>query len=111
MRIVHVEAGRHLYGGAAQVRELLTGLTAAGCDSVLACPRRSALAALPSARVVELPMSGELDVLLLPRLVRLFRAREAAESFALGDPYVATGLVTTWRVREWNVVVGEGLQS
>lgn len=36
----------------------------------------------------------------------LFRTREAAESFAGSDPYVRTGLVTNWRVREWNVVVG-----
>ncbi len=39
----------------------------------------------------------------------LFRTREAAESFAASDPYVATGLVTKWRVREWNVVVGKGI--
>ena len=30
----------------------------------------------------------------------------AAEAFAGGDPYVEAGLVTSWRVRPWNVVVG-----
>ena len=29
-----------------------------------------------------------------------------AEDFARADPYVANGLVTSWRVREWTVVVG-----
>ena len=31
----------------------------------------------------------------------------AAESFAREDPYVLNGLVTRWRVREWNTVAGE----
>jgi len=29
-----------------------------------------------------------------------------AEAFAGEDPYVQNGLVTKWRVRKWNVVVG-----
>ena len=33
---------------------------------------------------------------------------EAAERFAKGDPYVINGLVTTWRVRKWSTVVGDG---
>jgi uncharacterized protein YciI len=32
--------------------------------------------------------------------------RAVAERFAASDPYVTEGLVTTWRVRRWNVVVG-----
>lgn len=32
--------------------------------------------------------------------------RAAVESFAENDPYVRNGLVRSWRVREWNVVVG-----
>jgi uncharacterized protein YciI len=28
------------------------------------------------------------------------------EEFAQSDPYVKEGLVTAWRVRRWNVVVG-----
>ena len=31
----------------------------------------------------------------------------AAEAFANADPYVANGLVTKWRVREWTTVVGK----
>jgi uncharacterized protein YciI len=33
---------------------------------------------------------------------------DAAERFARADPYVANGLVTAWRVREWVTVVGAG---
>ena len=32
--------------------------------------------------------------------------RSVAEDFAKMDPYVREGLVTQWRVREWNVVIG-----
>jgi uncharacterized protein YciI len=32
--------------------------------------------------------------------------REVVESFAESDPYVVNGLVTSWTVRPWNVVVG-----
>lgn len=40
--------------------------------------------------------------------VLLFRGDSpaAAEEFARTDPYVAAGLVRTWRVREWATVVG-----
>ena len=32
---------------------------------------------------------------------------EVAESFARADPYVTSGLVRRWYVREWTTVVGE----
>lgn len=40
--------------------------------------------------------------------VLVFRGDDAsvAEEFARADPYVANGLVTAWRVREWTVVIG-----
>jgi uncharacterized protein YciI len=31
-----------------------------------------------------------------------------AETFAQSDPYVTNGLVTQWRVRKWNTVIGDG---
>ena len=39
----------------------------------------------------------------------VFRAadRTTAENFAKADPYVTEGLVTSWRVRPWTVVVGQ----
>jgi uncharacterized protein YciI len=33
---------------------------------------------------------------------------EPAEAFAKADPYVLNGLVTSWRVRKWNTVIGDG---
>ncbi len=36
---------------------------------------------------------------------------EAAERFARADPYVANGLVKSWRVRQWTTVVGEWAAS
>jgi uncharacterized protein YciI len=40
----------------------------------------------------------------------LFKAETAAvaEDFARADPYTTQGVVTSWRVREWITVVGEG---
>jgi hypothetical protein len=32
----------------------------------------------------------------------------AAEAFAKADPYVTNGVVTKWRVRKWNTVIGDG---
>jgi uncharacterized protein len=45
--------------------------------------------------------------------VLLFRGDSAAvaEAFAQADPYVRNGLVTSWRVRSWRTVVGEGAAS
>lgn len=38
----------------------------------------------------------------------VFRSAEAAEKFAQTDPYVSGGVVTSWRVRKWQTVVGDG---
>ncbi|TQV62871.1 MAG: glycosyltransferase family 4 protein [Halothiobacillaceae bacterium] len=73
MKVLHIEAGRHLYGGARQVLYLLEGLAARGVESILACPEGSDIAreARPWARVVEMRMGGELDLMLPGRLRRL----------------------------------------
>lgn len=34
-------------------------------------------------------------------------SKEPVERFAEADPYVTNGLVTSWRVRQWNTVVGD----
>jgi uncharacterized protein len=34
--------------------------------------------------------------------------RSVVERFAAGDPYVRNGLVTSWTIRPWTVVIGEG---
>lgn len=76
MKVLHVEAGRHLYGGALQVCFLLRGLRERGVDNVLACPAGSAIAqeAAPFAQVLPLPMQGDLDVGLLRRLRSVIRS-------------------------------------
>ncbi len=75
MKILHVEGGRHLYGGAFQVLHLLRGLAARGHENLLACPRGCALAeaAAPVAGVHGLPMHGDADLLMVLRLRRLIR--------------------------------------
>ncbi len=32
--------------------------------------------------------------------------RSTIEAFVAQDPYVVNGLVTSWRIRDWNVVAG-----
>ncbi|MDQ2789107.1 MAG: hypothetical protein DLM60_20775 [Pseudonocardiales bacterium] len=32
--------------------------------------------------------------------------RSVVENFVASDPYVREGLVTAWRIRPWNVVIG-----
>ncbi|MDH5426269.1 MAG: YciI-like protein [Gammaproteobacteria bacterium] len=36
---------------------------------------------------------------------------KVAESFANADPYVISGLVTSWYVREWTTVAGKDAES
>jgi glycosyltransferase involved in cell wall biosynthesis len=73
LKVLHIEAGRHLYGGARQVLYLLEGLAAHGIENILACPEGSDIAreAKPWARVVEMRMGGELDLMLMRRLRQL----------------------------------------
>jgi glycosyltransferase involved in cell wall biosynthesis len=73
MKILHVESGRHVYGGAQQVLYLLDGLAARGLDSLLACPAGSPIASQAGrwAQVVPMAMGGELDAGLALRLRRL----------------------------------------
>jgi glycosyltransferase involved in cell wall biosynthesis len=73
MHIVHLETGRHLYGGARQVLMLLEGLADAGVQSSLVCAADSAIATAANTsrvNVVPMPMKGDLDVLFPRRLNR-----------------------------------------
>ena len=75
MKVLHVESGRHLYGGARQVLYLLQGLQREGVENLLACPQDSEIqrAAQPHATVCPLPMKGDLDLALVGRLRALVR--------------------------------------
>ena len=45
--------------------------------------------------------------------VLMFQGNDAAvaEAFARADPYVSSGLIKNWQVREWTTVVGENAAS
>jgi glycosyltransferase involved in cell wall biosynthesis len=76
VKILHLEAGRHLYGGARQVQYLIEGLSARGLENVLVCPTGSAIAGAlgESARVHAVPLGGDLDLGLILRLRRILRS-------------------------------------
>lgn len=76
MKVMHVEAGRHLYGGAQQVAWLIEGLRSRGVDNVLVCPIEAAIAGAvgPNVRTIQMPMRGDLDAALAWRLAQAIRA-------------------------------------
>lgn len=76
MKVLHVEAGRYLYGGARQVVYLIEGLEQRGVNCVLVCPEGSAIGAEFRQRaggLYEIPMGGDLDLGLIWRLRRIIR--------------------------------------
>ena len=76
LKVLHVEAGENFYGGARQVAFLVDGLARRGIDNLVVCPRDSLtarrIAELP-VRLQTLPMRGDLDLRLIPQLLRLLR--------------------------------------
>jgi len=78
MKILHVEAGKHLYGGARQVLYIVEGLAARGVDNLLACPAGSEMSRQQpaGARVLPMKMGGDGDIGLVLRLARLIRAEQ-----------------------------------
>lgn len=75
MKVLHIEAGRHLYGGAKQVLYIMQGLAARGVSNVLACPSGAHIAteARAFAEVVEMPMGGDADLGMVLRLKQAIR--------------------------------------
>ena len=55
----------------------------------------------------ELVMAGALGEPAGALLIFRGAAKSIAENFANADPYVKEGLVTSWKVRPWTVVVGQ----
>mgnify|MGYP000240483010 FL=1 len=78
MKILHVEAGKHLYGGARQVLYIVEGLAARGVANLLACPAGSEMARQQPAgtRVVAMKMGGDGDLGMVSRLASLIRAEK-----------------------------------
>ncbi|MFZ0131118.1 MAG: glycosyltransferase family 4 protein [Desulfobacterales bacterium] len=77
-RILHIETGRHLYGGALQVLYLLQGLAQKGYRSSLFCSAGSAIApaARPFATVHAAVVRGDLDAGVIVRLRRIIAAEK-----------------------------------
>jgi glycosyltransferase involved in cell wall biosynthesis len=76
MHIVHLETGRHLYGGARQVLDLVGGLQSAGVPGTLVCPPDSGIAEAGKSQglaVRTLAMGGDLDMLFVRRFAQLLR--------------------------------------
>ena len=77
--VVHVEAGKHLYGGALQVFYLMRGLKGS-VRNVLVAPEGSAIAAA-SRDIVdvvhEVPMKGDLDLSFIFRLKKILQQEQA----------------------------------
>lgn len=75
MKVLHVEGGRHYYGGARQVVYLIEGLAARGVANVLACPLHARIVehASPSAVVLPTAMRGDADVAMAWRLAAHIR--------------------------------------
>ncbi len=76
MKVVHIETGRHVYGGAQQVLYLVEALTRMGVDNLLVCTRNSDVAR--SAReqnlnIQELEMGGDLDLMFVRRLMSVLK--------------------------------------
>lgn len=74
MRVLHIESGRHLYGGALQVRLLLEALEEG--THILACARDGSLGQAAegvASKVYRLPIGGELDLAWIARLYRIIR--------------------------------------
>ena len=76
MKIVHVETGRHFYGGAQQVIWLINGLAAQGIENLLVCPPDSAIdkvARSASIPVHNLDCAGDHDLQFAWQLRKLAR--------------------------------------
>ena len=112
MRVLHLEAGKHVYGGALQVLLLVEGLQKRGMENLLVVPEGSDVQAEAVNRGLPLhalPMAGEADLLFPPRfrsliretapdLVHLHSRRGADILGGLGARWAGVPVVLTRRV-------------
>lgn len=78
MRILHIEAGKHLYGGALQVQYLTHALSKQDVTNILASPPESEIYQNLEPSVVRAPtiMNGDLDWLLFFRIRKLIKKHQ-----------------------------------
>jgi len=75
MKVLHIETGRHLYGGAKQVAYIIEGLHQRGIENILVCQQGSAIATEVSqmAAVHQLSLHGDVDFRLMFQVRRLIK--------------------------------------
>lgn len=78
MRVLHVESGMHLYGGAKQVVFITQGLSKKGVENLLVCPEGSGIAgaAKGHAEVIECKMRGDLDIPFVFKLMGIIKDKK-----------------------------------
>jgi glycosyltransferase involved in cell wall biosynthesis len=80
LKILHVETGRHLYGGSLQVKYLIEGLANEGVNNTLVCERSSPLAQAVGAsadKTYPEVMKGDLDFSFIRRLKMIIQQEQA----------------------------------
>lgn len=80
MTVIHVETGKHLYGGALQVFYLLRGLVGKPMRNILVCSKGSAIAKTSVAfadKIYEIPVRGDLDIAFIYRLKSVIKQEQA----------------------------------
>jgi glycosyltransferase involved in cell wall biosynthesis len=76
VKVLHIEMGRHLYGGARQVAYLLNGLARFPGKHVLVCAQGAEIEEAvqnPAVRIRPLPFRGDFDLAFIHRLRRAIR--------------------------------------
>lgn len=75
MKILHIEMGRHVYGGAKQVLHLIEGLKSRGIENMLVCEHDAEISnfAEPYAKIVALKTGGDIDLLTIFKLIGIIR--------------------------------------
>ena len=79
MKVLHIEMGRHLYGGARQVAYLLDGLEPFPGEHALVCAEGSEIASAinnPKVRIHPLAMSGDVDLGFIGRLRKVIQSEQ-----------------------------------
>jgi glycosyltransferase involved in cell wall biosynthesis len=80
MTVIHVETGKHLYGGALQVFYLLRGLMDKPVRNILVCSKGSDIAKTAVNlvdKIYEIPVKGDLDIVFIYRLKSLIKEEQA----------------------------------